>query len=143
MEDPNRGEVVREERVVEPAAPVRQVAEVAPVAAVAPVRHMATYNYRAVQVTWFVVGLIDILIAIRFIEKLLSASPSSAFVGFTYGVTAPLVAPFTGIFPTSAQGSFIFEPASLVAIAVYALLGWGIATLIRIVTTPRGTRALS
>ncbi len=67
----------------------------------------------------------------------MGASPQAEFVGFMYGVTAPLVAPFRGIFPDTGQGFFIFEPASLVAIAIYALAGWAIVGLIRITTAPR------
>jgi uncharacterized protein YggT (Ycf19 family) len=100
------------------------------------------YNYRAVQITWFVIGLIDVLLAFRFFLKLTGASPQAEFVGFIYGITGPLVAPFRGIFADSGQGFYIFEPSTLVAIAVYLLLGWGIVTLIKIMTTPRGTRAV-
>ena len=86
---------------------------------------------------WFVAGLIDVLIALRFGLKLLGASTQSAFVTFIYGTTAALVAPFRGIFPDSGQGFFIFEPSSLMAIAIYTLIGWGVATLIQISTTRR------
>ncbi len=99
---------------------------------------LAPYNYRAVQITWFVFGLINALIGIRFLLKMLGASPQAAFVSFMYGVTGPLVAPFRGIFPDNGQGFYIFEPASLVAIVVYLLLGWGIVALIRIATAPKG-----
>jgi hypothetical protein len=44
------------------------------------------------------------------------------------------VAPFHGIFNTSASGRKVFEPESLVAIAIYALIGWGLASLVRVVT---------
>ncbi len=104
----------------------------------APVR-VDPYNYRAVQVTWFVITLIDAMVAIRFVMKLLGASTQAPFVGFVYGLTSPLVSPFRGIFADSGQGFFIFEPASLVAIAVYALLGWAIVAAIRIATAPRRT----
>ena len=100
------------------------------------------YNYRAVQIAWFVIGLIDVLLAFRFFLKLTGASPQAEFVAFIYGVTGPLVAPFRGIFADSGQGFFIFEPSTLVALAVYLLLGWGIVTLIKIMTTHRGTRAV-
>ena len=100
------------------------------------------YSYRAVQITWFLAGLIGVLLAFRFFLKLTGASPQAEFVGFIYGVTGPLVAPFRGIFADSGQGFFIFEPSTLVALAVYLLLGWGIVTLIKIMTTPRGTRAV-
>jgi uncharacterized protein YggT (Ycf19 family) len=100
------------------------------------------YNYRAIQIVWFVVTVLDVLIALRFVLKLLGASSQAAFVGFVYGLTAPLVAPFRGIFPDTGQGFFVFEPASLVAIAIYTLLGWGVVALIRIATGPRGSRTL-
>jgi uncharacterized protein YggT (Ycf19 family) len=125
-------EVVREERYVD-GAPVRPLVPVDPVV-------IEPYNYRAVQATWFVVALIVTLIAIRFVLKMLGASLQAEFVAFMYGVTAPLVAPFKGIFPDTAQGFNIFEASALVAIAVYLLLGWGIVALIRILTAPRRRR---
>lgn len=109
---------------------------VVPVAVVEPSR----YNFRAAAVVGFIVGVIDVLIAIRFFMKLLGASTQSSFVNFIYGVTSPLVAPFHGIFPNSGSSANIFESGSLVALVVYALIGWGIVALIRIVTAPRGTR---
>jgi hypothetical protein len=46
-----------------------------------------------------------------------------------YGVTAPLVAPFYGLFGNpSAQGS-VLEIHSIVALIVYALLAWLIVRL--------------
>jgi uncharacterized protein YggT (Ycf19 family) len=100
------------------------------------------YNYRAVQIAWFVIGLVSVLVALRFVLKLTGASPQAEFVAFIYGISSPLVAPFRGIFPDSGQGFFVYEPSSLVAVAVYLLLGWGIVTLIKILTSPRGARAV-
>jgi len=96
-----------------------------------------SHNFQAVRVAWFVTGLIGVLVALRFALKLLGASTQSSFVSFIYGTTAPLVAPFHGIFPDSGQGFYIFEPASLLAIAIYSLIGWGVVTLIRITTARR------
>ena len=50
------------------------------------------------------------------------------------------MAPFHGIFPNTGTTGNVFEPAALVAIAVFALLGWGAVVLIRIATAPRGTK---
>lgn len=99
-----------------------------------------SYNFRAAAAVGLVVGVVDVLIAGRFILKLLGASAQSGFVGFIYGVTSPLVGPFRGIFANSGSSNNIFEPAALVAIAVFALIGWGIVVLIRISTAPKGTR---
>jgi uncharacterized protein YggT (Ycf19 family) len=95
------------------------------------------YDPRVERVIWFIVAVIDSMIAIRFFMKLLGASYQADFVRFMYGVTAPLVAPFRGIFQTSGSGSYVLEPESLIAIAIYLLIGWGIVALVRIVSTPR------
>ena len=87
---------------------------------------------------WFVVGVINTLIAIRFVLLLLGANQSSGFVDFIYAVTSALVAPFTGIFGEPVFGSFVFEWSSLLAIAVYSLIAWGIAKLLTL-TKPRQT----
>ena len=99
-----------------------------------------SYNFRAAAVVGFVVGIVDILIAARFLGKLLGASASSAFVHFIYQLSGVMVAPFTGIFGDTGTKTNTFETASLVAIVVYAVIGWGLVVLIRIVTAPHGTK---
>lgn len=94
-----------------------------------------TYNYRAEQAIWFVVGVVDAVLIIRFLLKLLGASLASGFVRFMYDLTAPLVAPFHAIFNTVVSGRSVLEPESVVAIAIYTLIGWGLAALIRLMTT--------
>jgi hypothetical protein len=110
-----------------------------------PVEHVSvtevgSYNFRAAAVVGFVVGAIDILIAARFLGKLLGASSQSAFVNFIYQVSSVMVAPFTGIFGDTGSQTNKFETASLVAIVVYAVIGWGLVVLIRIITAPHGTK---
>lgn len=99
-----------------------------------------TYNFRAAAIVGFIVGVVDILIAGRFLGKLLGASSQSAFVSFIYQVSTPLVAPFAGIFGNSGTKANLFETASLVAIVVYGVIGWGLIVLIKILTAPRGTK---
>ncbi len=98
------------------------------------------YNFRAAAIVGFVVGVVDILIAARFLGKLLGASAQSAFVSFINTVSGPLVAPFQGIFGNGGSKVNSFETADLVAIVVYAVIGWGLVMLIRIATAPRGTK---
>jgi len=94
-------------------------------------------NDRAIQVVWWIVGFVDVVLAIRFILKVLGGSTVSGFVTFMYDITQPLVAPFHGIFNTAVQGRSILEPESLVAIAIYSLIGWGLVSLIRMMTRTR------
>jgi hypothetical protein len=124
---------------------VQQQAPVsAPAPASAPAERSMTeesrYNFRAAAVVGFVIGAIDIIIAARFLGKLFGASAQSAFVNLIYQVSGPMVAPFTGIFGDTGSKTNTFETASLVALVVYAVIGWGLVVLIRIVTAPRGTK---
>jgi uncharacterized protein YggT (Ycf19 family) len=75
---------------------------------------------------------VSALIVVRFVLKAFGADALAPFTAFIYAVTDPLVAPFHGIFAAAATGRYIFEPASLVAIVVYLLLGWAVAALVRI-----------
>ena len=125
---------------------VQQSAPVsAPASAPAPVSitEEGRYNFRAAAIVGFLVGVVDILIAARFLGKLFGASAQSAFVSFIYTVSGPLVAPFQGIFGNGGSKANSFETADLVAIAAYAVIGWGLVMLIRIMTAPRGTKPAS
>ena len=107
------------------------------------VTERSPYNFRAAAIVGFVVGVVDIIIAARFLGKLFGASAHSAFVNFIYQVSGPLVAPFTGIFGDSGSKTNFFETASLVALVAYAVIGWGLVVLIRIATAPKGTKPAS
>ena len=119
-----------------------------PAPAPAPAEHVSTseagsYNFRAAAVVGFIVGAVEIFIAARFLGKLFGASAHSAFVNFIYQVSGVFVAPFTGIFGDTGTKTNTFETASLVALVVYAVIGWGVVVLIRIVTAPKGTKPAS
>jgi hypothetical protein len=69
----------------------------------ATVPEQGRYNFRAAAAVGFIVGVIDVLIAGRFLLKLLGASTESSFVNLVYGVSSPLVAPSTASFRTPAR----------------------------------------
>jgi biopolymer transport protein ExbB/TolQ len=47
-----------------------------------------------------------------------------------YTITAPLIAPFVGLFGTPQLGRSVFEPHSIVALCIYALLAWLLGSVI-------------
>lgn len=91
-------------------------------------------SFTAKRVIYYILGLLEILLAFRFVFKLLGANPDSGFVAFIYAVTQIFLAPFTTIFrPAVTQGietKAILEPSTMIAMAVYALIAWGIVKLI-------------
>ena len=84
------------------------------------------------MITYLVLGIVEALLITRVILKLLAANPEAGFVRFVYDRSALFVAPFLGIFPTPATQNSVLELSSLVAIAVYAVIAWGIVRLIAI-----------
>lgn len=83
------------------------------------------------RVVWFVFGAIEVLIAIRFVLELLGANAAAGFVQFIYGLSNIFMAPFIAILGTARVSGATFEWSALLAIAVYALIAWGIVALIR------------
>lgn len=82
------------------------------------------------RIVWYVVGVIIVLLAMRVVLQLLGANDNASFVSFIYTVSNVFAAPFYGIFgyqPT--YGKSYLEISTIVAILVYAIVGWGIARL--------------
>jgi hypothetical protein len=75
---------------------------------------------RTVQMLIAVVALaLESLLAFRFAFLLTEANPSNGFVDFIYDSTNWLVDPFEGIASTSSvDGGGVFDPATLIAMAV-------------------------
>lgn len=100
------------------------------------VEHNASNSQTARNIIYFIFGILEILLGFRFVLKLLGANPASDFVSFIYAVTAPFVAPFTGIFRRGVtegiETTSVLEPATIVAMIVYALVAWGIVKLVGI-----------
>jgi YggT family protein len=70
-------------------------------------------------------GVLQVLLAIRFFLRLSGANPDNPFAQFIYNLTAPLMTPFSTLFisPTSADATHIFDVNNLMAMLVYGLLG--------------------
>ena len=83
------------------------------------------------RVVMFVFGVIEVLIAIRFVFTLLGANAEAGFVKLVQDSSGVFMVPFNAIFKTQSVSGATFEWSALVAIAVYALIGWGIVALVR------------
>ncbi len=70
-----------------------------------------------------VLGIISLLLTFRLIFKFLVVNSSTPFVAGLYGVTAPLVAPFTKILPNWKFSGFVVDFATVAALVVFAIAG--------------------
>ena len=92
---------------------------------------------------WTILSFLEILLAIRFLLRLIGANPASGFAVFIYGVSGMFTSPFFGLVPTPAFGVGLAELTTLIAMAIYALLFWIIAYVIWLVNSIPGVRSFS
>lgn len=92
----------------------------------------------AARVIWYIAGVLLVLLAFRFVFALLGANPNNGFANFIYTVSHPFVAPFFGLFGYNLRyGVSRFETYTLVAMAVYTVIAWGLARLVTLNRPPR------
>lgn len=94
-------------------------------------------SYRSNQIVLFVLGILEALLAFRFVLKLCGASSAAGFASFVYSITSIFVIPFkqNSMFPiTQVEGS-IFEWTTLLAIMVYWLVALAIIRILVISKT--------
>ena len=101
--------------------------------------------YRGTQIVWYILGLIEILLAFRFVLKLLGANSAAGFTSFIYGVTYIFAAPFLSVFRITKVLGSIFEWTTLLAMFVYWVIAFGIIKLLfmgKTVSTPEAAAKL-
>jgi hypothetical protein len=101
--------------------------------------------FRGTQVVWYLCALLEILLAFRFFLRLAGANPAAGFTQFIYALSWPFAQPFIAVFsPTVVEGK-VFEWTTLLAMLVYLLIAWGVASLLgmsRTVSTPEAAQKL-
>ena len=117
--------VQKSESRVSSAADEPSVADTRMVTSVAPAQ-------RAVEMIYLLFGIVDAFLLVRLVLKVLAANPNVPFTGFVYGVSEFFLVPFRGLLPSWVSGHSILEPSVVIAILVYALIGYGLARLLAI-----------
>jgi uncharacterized membrane protein len=85
------------------------------------------------RILWSLLAFLEILLAFRFVLRLIAANAESGFGMLMFGITGVFVAPFNGLVATPTSGGAALEVTTLIAMVVYALIFWGIAYVIRVV----------
>jgi hypothetical protein len=75
-------------------------------------------------------GILNGLIGLRFLLKLMAANPDNAFASRMYFITAPFLWIFSGLTHNPSFEGIVIEFHDLIAIGVYAMLGWVIIRVI-------------
>jgi hypothetical protein len=95
---------------------------------------MINARYWFTSLIYFLLGVLEVVLGLRFIFRLLGASEASSFITFLYNLSHPFVTIFNGIFNDQSIGSTgVFEISTLLAMLIYALIAWGIVSLVRVI----------
>jgi hypothetical protein len=101
--------------------------------------------FKGTQIVWYILWLLEILLAFRFVLKLMGANPAAGFTSFIYAITWPFTAPFLAVFSKTTVLGSIFEWTTLLAMLVYWFIAWGVIKLLLIsksVSTPEAAAKL-
>ncbi len=94
-------------------------------------KNRVTPLYRATTVVWYVLGIIEALLAARFILRLVGANAAAGFTDFVYTASYPFVQPFLNVVRTVRleSNASVVDWNILIAMAVYWLAAWAIVRL--------------
>ena len=86
------------------------------------------------SVCWLL-GMLEILLGIRFLLRLFGANPQNEFARLINNLSAPFIAPFSTLFisPTFGGGAYIFDVNIAIAIVAYSLLSYLAVSLVRFI----------
>jgi len=88
---------------------------------------------KAANIIWWLVAAVEILIGLRVLLKLLAANPGNPIAMLIYTISEFFLWPFWGLTITPAAQGMVLEIPSLIAMVVYALLGWLIVRLVWVI----------
>ena len=89
--------------------------------------------YKVSQIIWLLFGGLEALIGIRVILLLIGANPANGFTAFVYQLTQLFLWPFQNLIANPTFQNMTLEVTSIIAMIVYALLGWIIVRMIWVV----------
>ena len=88
--------------------------------------------FRAYQIIWYILAVIEVLLGFRLALKALGANPLSGFTSLVYSLSDPLAIPFRGILSNTVFGASLFEWSTFVAVIVYALVAYGLIYIMQL-----------
>jgi hypothetical protein len=104
-----------------------------------PEREQRLMTFKATQLVWLFLGILETLIALRIFLKIIAANENSLIVAMIYGFTNLFLFPFEGLTQSPSANGMVLEISSFVAMVFYALIAWAAERLIWVIFyRPRG-----
>ena len=103
-------------------------------------RELRVATFKATQLIWLLLGLLEAAIALRVLFKLIAVNAANPFAALLYNVTDLFVAPFASLIGAPAAGGMVLEISSIIAMIVYMLIAWALERIVYVLFyRPRGS----
>ncbi len=99
-------------------------------------REQRVATFKATQLIWLLLGLLEAAIALRVIFKLLGVNEANSFATLLYSITGFFLAPFASLAKAPAAGGSVLEVSSIIAMIVYLLIGWALERIVYVLILP-------
>ncbi len=104
-----------------------------------PERNRRIFTFKATQLIWLLLTILEGLLGLRFLLKLIAANPASPIAAFIYSISGWFLEPFRGLTATPSAGGIVLEISTLIAMLIFGLIGWALVRLIWVIFyRPRG-----
>jgi len=102
-------------------------------------RKQRVFTFKATQLIWLLLGLLEAVLALRFMFKLIGVNAANPFATLLYSVTDLFVWPFASLVGAPALGGMVLEISTIIAMIVYLLVAWAFERLVYVIFyRPRG-----
>ena len=98
-----------------------------------PDRERRIFTFKATQFIWWLLGILEGIIALRIGLKLIGANPESPIVALIYAFTHLFLFPFNGLVDSPTAGNMVLEISSMFAMLIYGLAGWAVERMVWLV----------
>jgi len=86
---------------------------------------------RIINIIYFLFGVLEVVLFLRVILHLLGVNAENGFANFIYGLSSPFVLLFASLLQNpSFSTTSVLEITTIIAIVVYAIIGWLIGRLL-------------
>src|SRR4030065_1693724 len=102
-------------------------------------REQRVATFKATQLIWLLLGLLEAALALRVIFKLVGVNEANSFATLLYSVTGFFLAPFASWAGSPAAGRMVLEVSTIIAMIVYLLIAWALERIVYVFFyRPRG-----
>ena len=102
-------------------------------------REQRVATFKVTQLIWLLLGVLEIMLAMRVMFKLIAVNAENLFASLLYFVTGLFVAPFASLTSAPTLGSMVLEISTVIAMFVYLLIAWGFERIVYVLFyRPRG-----